>query len=236
MPAIPVPYTQNWDSYFGSQTAPVNQDPAIPDIVVAAAPTVSAAMLATINDTHASPMKVDWGDGVVEAHASGAQTHQYTREGAYRVRVWLTSFPDVYVDHLLRVVDGRAKDITLVIVGRNVSFSNPIGIILPATLDWGDGTNPRYISKATEWPEHTYAAAGNYKISIFDAEATRINKQTGAIAATVHFDPPYPWEGFSVHQAINDWVEDQDLLVPPTWFQGTLAEKKAYLAATFGNG
>ena len=238
MPAIPVPYAESWDDYFGSQKAPSGQEPAIPDIVVVAAPNIAATMNVTINDTHASPMQVDWGDGTVEAHPSGAQAHQYTREGAYRVRVWLTAYPDVYVDHPIRVVDARPKNFTITRVDADsVKVGTLIGIVYPYTIDWGDG-DTRYINGPGEDPQHTYVVVPTH-LSVYDSEGSRITKVIPAATSeppVPHWDPPYPWADFAIHQAINDWVEENDLVVPPSWFQGTLADKKAYLAATFGNG
>ena len=48
------------------------------------------------------------------------------------------------------------------------------------------------------------------------------------------FEAPYPWEPFTTHALLNDWVEELDLEVPENWFSLTIAAKKAFLQVTYG--
>jgi len=66
------------------------------------------------------------------------------------------------------------------------------------------------------------------------AESKKWIDVTGiAIVPTLRFSPPYPWETLD-NAALNSWVEDQDLDVPPNWFSLSLTAKKAYLVINYG--
>ncbi len=242
MALTPIPYTKNWDDVFGSQNAPEATAVKIADIVIAAPWSISGQIV-TINRTHASAMQVDWGDGVIEAAPTGVRTHTYTRRGEYRVRSWITAYPDIYVDELIRVTTRPPATVTLAAGTTNQLVLTVHGAIYPLTIHWGDGQT-RYEESDKGNMSHVYPAPGAYTLRVSNGEGAA---QTFAVTIPValedpeedpeaHWSEPYPWESFSTHALFNEFVEEHDLTVPPQWFQWALAAKRAYLATQYGDG
>lgn len=244
MALTPVPYAQNWKDVFGSQYAPEAQATKTAPIVIAA-PATLVGQVATINRTHALAMTVDWGDGIVEAAASGAKTHTYARRGDFRIRSKLDAWPDIYVDELIRVTTRPAAT---AVVANHPTVTNAVlftisGALYPLSIQWGDGDS-RFEESEKGTMNHTYPAPGSYTIRVSNGEGAAqlfpITVPTALEdpepAPEAHWDPPYPWANFATNALLNDFVEEHDLEVPSAWFQWTIAAKKQHLADHFGNG
>jgi hypothetical protein len=242
MALTPVPFADNWKDVFGSQFALPAQTAKTPPISIVAPASVNASNVVTINRTHELAMEIDWADGSpVEAHAAGGgvKTHAFPRLGSYRIRSRVVNQPDVLVDEVVRIATRVPGTVIITFAGGNRIDFLLNDAIYPITIQWGDG-DTRYEESFKGKIGHTYPAEGDYVIQYMNAEAI-----TGVLPVTVPyvppglqseaaFSPPYPWEGFSAHQVINDWVEEQDLLVPEAWSQWTLAVKKQWLADEYG--
>jgi hypothetical protein len=140
--------------------------------------------------------------------------------------------PTTYLGHLVATFYVNASNNILFIYFNwpGVQLPGMVRVIVTAegfagsvSVPW-NGANIRY--SVTSAPFTAFLAANIGKVV----------GVTMVASPTVLFEAPYPWEPFTTHATLNEWVEELDLEVPENWFSLTIAGKKAYLAETYGDG
>jgi len=188
---------------------------------------------------------IQWSDGEVtignfqeEGVQKAEESHRYSRNGSYRIRVYSSNMVEYYAEHLFRVssigetIRGFYLDHQ---IGENGTVNFTIeDAMFPVDVNFGDGNETRVFDNDFS---HQFSDPGEYQIKMRDNSGKRVvldiqisdEEEDAGQAFVVTHDMLV---GLNTHAAINAFVEENDITVPQEWFQLTIAAKKEQLLGT----
>ncbi len=142
----------------------------------------------------------DFGDGSSSDSTSDVVVHQYKRAGLYTAKLTIVGKTDYTMRSINRVISVRSlcnynfkvkqKDL-------NIEINLPLNNLNAYSLNYGDG-NFEYINLNKLDFKHTYAKAGSYTISLYQAQKSNDDLCTDTVRKVITItDPFYCHAGFN---------------------------------------